>query len=216
MKRNPKQRPIMRRVLSILPWIVKTLLLIVAPAALFAWIWSYTHPGSIGCTRWWLSSDRADGRDFACGWMNGRIVIGRWWWTFSKDLLDEGRRQAGQHNPTWTWEYEARTRWWMDPPPGSSWGPFRQDNLDSAKPDLDQGRRILSFPAWLVALLASFWPAISIALLIRRRRLRRFTAIGCCSKCGYDLRATPSPSGSLLPICPECGAANPASTAPVD
>jgi len=200
----------MRRLLSILLWIVKTLLLIIALAAPFAWAWSYEHPGSIGGARWWLESDRAARRDLACGWMGGRIVIGRWWWTFSKDLLNEGRRQAGSPPPGWSWDYETGTRW-MSLPPGSSWGPFRQDFFDSPKPELMQGRQIISFPAWLVALLAGCWPAGSVALLIRRRRLRRLAGIGCCRKCGYDLRATPTPGGALLPVCPECGAANPTS-----
>ena len=212
----------MRRLLSILLWIIKSLLLIVALAALFVWVWSYNHPGSVGCTRWWTASDRADGRDLACGWVNGRIVIGRWWWTYSNGLLAEGKRQAGSHPPGWNWDYRARLDWWMkpridswiNPQPGFFWGPFCQYSFDSTSPDLIQGRRILSFPAWLVALVAGCWPVGSIALLIRRRR--RFTGIGCCSNCGYDLRATPSPGGELLPICPECGAANSTSTESAD
>jgi hypothetical protein len=187
-------------------WGLRGLLLAIALLAFFAWPWSWWHPGFVSATRWWLEPERADRRDVAGGWMNGRIVIGRWWWTFSGSLLDEGRKQAGSPPPGWRWGSRAVTMWWMDPPVDGSWGPFRRDFYDTIRPGLTDGRRVLSFPAWLLVLVAGCWPVVSIAILIRRRRrLRRLGRVGCCRNCGYDLRATPEGSGTLVERCPECG-----------
>ena len=38
----------------------------------------------------------------------------------------------------------------------------------------------------------------------RQMRYRRYFA-GLCPICGYDVRATPDPTGPRLPRCPECG-----------
>lgn len=54
---------------------------------------------------------------------------------------------------------------------------------------------------WFIVLLFSILPSLSIW---RWRRNRRFP-MGCCQRCGYDLRATPVTDGPLLGICPECG-----------
>jgi len=198
----------LRRVIGWMLWGIKGLLLAICLVALFAWGWSYGHPGNFGGSRWWMEAGRADHREVACGWMGGRIVIGRWWWDWSGVMLAEGRRQAGSPGPGWSWDYLPRTMWWMDPPRDSAWGPFRRDAIDFTRPGLVDGRRILSFPAWLAAVVAGCWPVVSIAMLIRRRRrLWRLGRVGCCAKCGYDLRATPDGSGALLAICPECGTA---------
>lgn len=187
---------------------IKGLLLAICLAALFAWGWSYRHPGYLGGSRWRMEPSRADHRQVAVGWMRGRIVIGRWWWNWSGDMLAEGLRQAGSPGPGWSWNYQPGAMWWMDTSPDSGWGPFRRDAIDFNQSGLVDGRRILSFPAGLLALAAGCWPLVSIALLIRRRsRLQRLARMGCCKQCGYDLRATPDASGALLAICPECGAA---------
>lgn len=52
-------------------------------------------------------------------------------------------------------------------------------------------RRLL-IPYWAITLVSAVCP---IAWLLTRRRTLK---AGCCSRCGYDLRATPDK-------CPECG-----------
>jgi hypothetical protein len=52
------------------------------------------------------------------------------------------------------------------------------------------------FPHWLVVAATGLPPL----LWLRGRRRRRYERAGLCSKCGYDLRATPD-------RCPECGTA---------
>jgi len=53
----------------------------------------------------------------------------------------------------------------------------------------------LWFPLWLPMLVSAVLPAFWLIGMVRRRKR---VAEGCCSICGYDLRATPD-------RCPECG-----------
>lgn len=54
----------------------------------------------------------------------------------------------------------------------------------------------IMLPIWLPILFAAILPVVLVWKLVRRRN--RLIA-GCCTACGYDLRATPD-------RCPECGA----------
>ena len=92
--------------------------------------------------------------------------------------------------------------WWSGPAFGRS-GKSLLNRLGFAttvynKRGVDGTRRReeeLSAPYWLIVGVL-LWPAIVALIQIRRRLLHR--AIGCCTVCGYDLRATPD-------RCPECG-----------
>ena len=63
----------------------------------------------------------------------------------------------------------------------------------------------IHIPCWAVLTVAAIpatWGATFIygQWLLRYRRRK-----GLCCHCGYDLRATPAPTGPRLPRCPECG-----------
>jgi hypothetical protein len=56
----------------------------------------------------------------------------------------------------------------------------------------------LFVPYWMLVGVTAFPPMIGVHVWLRRRRRRGREGRGCCSVCGYDLRATPD-------RCPECG-----------
>jgi hypothetical protein len=53
-------------------------------------------------------------------------------------------------------------------------------------------------PYWFLSIITSAASTAALAWLWSERRSWRYSATGHCSKCGYDLRATPD-------RCPECG-----------
>ncbi len=62
---------------------------------------------------------------------------------------------------------------------------------------------MIGLPYWLLVLLFGIAP-VWWAIGWDRRRIGRCRAAGCCTRCGYDLRASPD-------RCPECGAISGAS-----
>ena len=66
------------------------------------------------------------------------------------------------------------------------------------------GQHITSvlIPFWFLMVLTLMTP---LCWLRRWRRQARRVRLGLCLHCGYDLRATPAPTGPRLPRCPECG-----------
>jgi hypothetical protein len=59
----------------------------------------------------------------------------------------------------------------------------------------------IAIPWWFLTVLLSIAPGLAF-LRWRRSKLDR---TGHCVGCGYDLRASPEPTGTLLATCPECG-----------
>ena len=63
-------------------------------------------------------------------------------------------------------------------------------------------------PPWATGLPLLLCFGVHSAVIARRMRAlidRDLRARGLCTACGYDLRATPDPTGPRLPVCPECG-----------
>jgi hypothetical protein len=102
--------------------------------------------------------------------------------------------------PTWPncaiWDQPDR--WWL----GS-------DHFGISQGGRVYGLELWQVPLWPVALALGVQPSIRLVRWLRQGRRR---PAGCCQACGYDLRATPEPGGTLLGRCPECGAV-PADTA---
>ena len=183
-------------------WTVKGVLLVIALGAVSVWPWSYGHPGSGRVVHWSMGSQHLEYRSVRGCWEAGRIGIGgeRGPFLESSPNLD---------SPQWEWDATPGPSNWGRLDGVSSWGPLSWRSIGFHAEGFVYGQRLLTFPAWLLALVAGAWPLTSIALLIRRRRrLRRMARTGCCRRCGYDLRATPVPpssGGELLAACPECG-----------
>jgi hypothetical protein len=70
----------------------------------------------------------------------------------------------------------------------------------AARPGLGWELRSVTIPLWMPLVLSGVAPAVLFATRARARRRR--LASGFCTRCGYDLRATPG-------RCPECGTATP-------
>ncbi len=200
----------MRRLLFILLWIVKTVLLLFALAALVLWPVSGGRLMEVSAERYTMGPGWGEHRRYSAQCQDGRVVIGRYWghasvgtWLpFIRDKVQSG-------GEGWRWDRGSRADTWYEGDWPGRWGPLRWDVTDDKDPSDTSVLRVFAAPLWMLALLAGTWPLASITLMIRRRRRRKRAAlVGCCKRCGYDLRATPSPGGVLLGVCPECGAEN--------
>jgi hypothetical protein len=197
--------------LTVFLWVAKGLLLLMAVGVMVLW------PMSRG--RWlWTGAElssmkpKSDLWQVAGGCRNSRMFITREWRKFYHYM-----GPTVQSDATWTWKTEAISSSGNDSSLPSRWGPLRWTIEQSKNPKFASDYRFFSVPCWLVAPVLAFWPLTSLTLLLRlrRRRLRR-ELLGCCQRCGYDLRPTADQSGPLLARCPECGAKAAGSQRPED
>ena len=112
---------------------------------------------------------------------NGQVWVGR---QRAADV-DDGKSPAGFY---WSAGDAGSSDW-----AGPAWRTFR---VEWGTAEVAGWREWGAYlPHWPLA-LASAAPAA--AWLVRARRRRRRSGRGLCSRCGYDLRASPA-------RCPECG-----------
>ena len=89
------------------------------------------------------------------------------------------------------------TTMWKD-----SWLGFKLHREDIRFPDKGWHYIWVIIPLWFPMVLTLIAP---LCWLRRWRRRVQRVRLGLCLHCGYDLRATPAPTGPRLPRCPECG-----------
>jgi len=192
---------------------VKGLLLLLAVATLVLWPMSWGKAFIVAGSKYTVRSDRVDSVGVRIGCDHGRIfAVYDTDHSLDGNRLAMGRAWAAQDGEAW----KLKTTFSREPDLWDRffdrWGPLRWTFLAERDPDYARETKVIATPCWLLAPLLALWPLTSLTLLIRRRtRRRRRIATGRCLHCGYDLRATPFPSGETLSRCPECGAAAPAS-----
>jgi hypothetical protein len=196
-----------RRPIRGMGWAAKGLLLAVALAALFAWPWSWGHRGRVELTRWTARTTSTERRLIAVGCEEGRFDLQWGTLRLTNAWLSTAGDEAARHGPGWAWTWEpGSTRWNPLFAADSSWKIFSSGAWTTRSGSSEIVGHAVAFPCWLLALVAGAWPCASLALFVRRRRrARRLALVGCCRRCGYDLRATPEAGGAMLATCPECG-----------
>jgi hypothetical protein len=116
-----------------------------------------------------------------------------------QDEFPLDRSIARKLHPVWGWYWDSGMSSEVAEPTNrlgftsyGSWKVRSTNELGSA----ERSTGNILFPHWFAVALFAALPAWQLARLHRRRMAKRE---GRCSKCGYDLRATPE-------RCPECGA----------
>jgi hypothetical protein len=190
-------RPFSRFIL----WTLKSLLLLIALAAIILWPLSRGHLYEIAAKRYVTAASRVDYFNCFITCQDGHVMFGYGRIAATGGInLSAYTDDAHRAGEGWSWHPQSTPRiypitaWWSD-----GWGPFHWEVNEKDGGEYSIIRRWYAVPLWLVALISGVWPVWSIALSIRRmRRRRRAAREGCCKSCGYDLRATPD-------RCPECG-----------
>ena len=199
----------MRKPLQILLWLIKSALLLIALAALL--LWPLSRGREIELIRERLTSTPQSSQwqryRFEC--CDGRLILARYQRQYA-GAAPSGLHPAATQTPNQPrWELRSPSGQWSESEWTTKSGPLRWLRFDRTDPDQSATFRGIAAPLWLIALAAGAWPALSLSLLVRRHlRHRRSRAQGLCEKCGYDLRATPTPpqqGGDVLAVCPECG-----------
>jgi hypothetical protein len=190
----------MRRLLFILLWIVKTVLLGAALAAVVLWPVSCGQLTGVYAQRYTMGPGWGEYRKCTAGCWDGRVVIGRYWMHVSGEPgLAFIRDMVASGGEGWRWDRGSEAGSWDEGDWPGRWGLLRWNVTDDKVPLVTYARRNFAAPLWMLALFAGTWPVASIVLTIRRRRRQsRAARVGCCQRCGYDLRASPD-------RCPECG-----------
>jgi hypothetical protein len=144
----------------------------------------------------WLSYRASSGHQAHLQTSPGRLGCTLWIrWGVSISEPANWQHGSGQWDPQTLDGHAARI--WND-----SWLGFRLLREDISYPDAGWHIIYLIIPHWFPMVLTLIVPLL---WLRRWRRRTRRVRLGLCLHCGYDLRATPAPSGPRLARCPECG-----------
>jgi hypothetical protein len=193
----------MRRMVRVIGWVERGLLLAVCLAAVVAWMGLRSDERAVQhlAVREDASGAVCRFRYLACG--GGAVVAGQAELVIPADaggaqrdfLVALYRAEAGWRDArrvtmgAWRWRYQN----WR------GWAGFGLASSEVTNEMERRSGRAVRCPLWAIALLSGAWPVTSIARAARRwRRARRARREGLCPACGYDWRATPG-------RCPECG-----------
>jgi len=182
----------------------------------------------VTCTSWWRSHSAGDQISLYTldegAYHSWVIGSGRGGVAFIRRRNSaELRREAAPGKRTTTARERRVTHWWYSPPgpDPASWDLFETTPRPLRRLGFAGTRRTpatwsprdggitsaLAVPYWFCCLLATPLPLAWTVRYRRRRRIVRRALAGQCVGCGYDLRATPDPTGARLAVCPECGEA---------
>lgn len=176
-------------------WAVVTLLLL--GFLIILWVRSYEHNEYIGHKGYAVSDTQV-----VITWHCVHTGLGGFSVECRQAVLNAGSRRSALTDPyrglCWVPQPTHPRRYPVTPtadnPAPGRWQ-FLHDPFHRGGRPIDSSSTSLTVPFWFLVMLAAgavtAWVVPSL-----RRCWRRFA--GCCVKCGYDLRATPS-------RCPECG-----------